>query len=83
MQTNVHSGLVIMFRFCNRYKIIHHDKTAIRHFMPSHETSKFLYNLKANRYNVNLMNKNESETKHFGSFICDLMKKLKMKRKLP
>ena len=57
-------------------------KPELRYFLPRHETSKFLYDLKAKnlRYNVNLMNKNPSETKHFGSFICDLMK---MKRKLP
>ena len=51
--------------------------------MPSHQTLKFLYNFKAKRYNVNLMNKNQSEPKHFGPFICDKMKKLNMIRKLP
>ena len=51
--------------------------------MPNHEMSAFLYNLKAQRYNVNLMNKLQSESKHFRSFICDYLKKLKMKKKLP
>ena len=50
--------------------------------MPSHQTLKFSYNFKAKRYNVNLMNKNLSEPKHFGAFICDKMKKLNMMRKL-
>ena len=67
----VHSGLVIILRFCLR-KIIHHDETVILYFMPNHEMSKFLYNLKAERCNVNLMNKIQSENNHFGSFICDL-----------
>ena len=38
---------------------------------------------KAKRYNVNLMNKIQSEPNHFGLFICDLMKKLNIKTKLP
>ena len=48
--------------------------------MPSHQTFKFLYNFKAKRYNVNLMNKNQPEPKHFWAFICDEMKKLNMMR---
>ena len=51
--------------------------------MPRHETLKFSYNFKAKRYNVNLLNKNQLEPKHFGAFICDSMKKLNMMRKLP
>ena len=39
------------------------------YFMPGHQTLKFSYNFK--RYNVNLMNKNQLEPKHFGAFICD------------
>ena len=39
--------------------------------MPRHQTLKFSYNLKAEIYNVNLMNKKKSEPKHFGAFICD------------
>ena len=31
---------------------------------------------------MNLMNKNKSEHKHFGAFICDYMKKLNIMRKL-
>ena len=42
---------------------------------------KFLHDLKAKRYNVNLVNKKSTKTKHLGSFIFDLM--MKMKRKLP
>ena len=66
----VNYSLVIIIRFCHRL-IIHNDKTVIRYFMPRHETLKFSYNFKAKRYNVNLMNKNQSEPKHFGPFICD------------
>ena len=51
--------------------------------MPRHQTLKFSYYFKAKRYNVDLMNKNQSEPKHFGAFICDKMKKLNMMRKLP
>ena len=51
--------------------------------MPRHQTLKFSYNFKAKRYNVNLMNKHQSEPKHFGAFICDLKKKLNMMIKLP
>ena len=51
--------------------------------MPRHEASKFVHNFKAKRYNVKVMNKNQSEPKHFGAFICDKMKKLNMMRKLP
>ena len=39
-------GLVIILRFCHRY-IIHDDETVSLNFMPSHEMSSFLYNLKA------------------------------------
>ena len=39
--------------------------------MPRHQTLKFLYSFKAKRYNVNLMNKNQSEPQHFGAFICE------------
>ena len=42
-----------------------------------------LYNFKTKRYNVNLMNKTQSEPKHFGAFICDKMKKMNMMRKVP
>ena len=48
--------------------------------MPSHQTFKFSYKVRAKRYNVNLMNKKQSEPKHFGAFICDKMKKLNMMR---
>ena len=51
--------------------------------MPRHQTLKFSYNFKAKIYYANLMNKNQSEPKHFGAFICDLMKKLNIMRKLP
>ena len=34
--------------------------------MPGHQTLKFSYNFKAKRYNVNLVNKNQSEPKHLG-----------------
>ena len=51
--------------------------------MPRHQTLKFLYNFKAKRYNVILMNKNQWEPKHFGALICDQMKKLNIMRKLP
>ena len=37
--------------------------------MPSHQTLKFSYNVKAKKNNVNLMNKNQSELKHLGAFI--------------
>ena len=36
-----------------------------------HQILKFPYNVKTKRYNVNLMNKNQSEPKDFGAFICD------------
>ena len=49
--------------------------------MPRHQ--KFSYDFKAKRFNVTLMNKNQSEPKHLGAFICDLMKKLNMMRKIP
>ena len=39
--------------------------------MPRHQTVKFSYNFKAKRYNVNLMNTNQWESKHFGAFICE------------
>ena len=48
--------------------------------MPRHQTLMFSYNFKA-KYNVNLMNKNQSEPKHFGAFICDSVKKLNIMRK--
>ena len=51
--------------------------------MPSYQTLKFSYDFKAERYNVNLMNKNQSEPKHFGAFIYDKMEKLNMMQKLP
>ena len=51
--------------------------------MPIHETLMFSQNFKAKRYNVNLINKKQSELKHFGAFICDYMRKLNMMRKLP
>ena len=66
----VHYGLVIIIRFCQRL-IIHDDKTIICYFMPRHQTSKFSYNFKAKRYNVNLMNKYQSKPKHFVAFYCD------------
>ena len=62
--------------------MIHDDKTVLSEFMPRNQTLKFLYNFEAKRCNVNLMNKNQSEPKHFGAFICDEMKKLNMMRKL-
>ena len=40
----------------------------------------FLYDFKNKRYNVNSMYKIQSEPKHFGSFICDIMNKLNIKR---
>ena len=58
------------------------DETVISYFMPSQQTLKFSYNFKAKRYNVNLVNKSQSEHKHFGAFICDKMKKLNMMRKV-
>ena len=63
-------GLVIIIRFCHSL-IIHDDETVISFYMPRHQTFKFSYNFKAKRYNVNLMNKNQFEPKHFGAFICD------------
>ena len=57
---NVNYGLVIIIRFCH-WLIIHDDETVIIYFMPRHQTLKFSYNFKAKRYNVNLMNKNQSE----------------------
>ena len=39
--------------------------------MPRHQMLKFSYNFKAKRYNVNFMNKNQSEPKLFGVLICD------------
>ena len=82
IKKNVNYGLVIIIWFCHCL-IIHNDETVISYFMPRHQTLKFSYNFKAKRYNVNLMNKNQSEPKHFGEFICNKMKKLNMMRKLP
>ena len=79
---NFNYGLVIIIRF-HHCLIIRKDETVISCFMPRHQTFKFSYNFKAIRYLVNLMNKNQSEPKHFGAFICDKMKKLNMMRKLP
>ena len=67
---NVNYGLVIILRF-RHLLIIHDDETIISYFMPRHQTLKFSYNFEAKRYNVNLMNKNQSEPKYFGAFICD------------
>ena len=67
---NVNYGLVIILRF-RHLLIIHDDETVISYFMPRHQTLKFSYNFEAKRYNVNLMNKNQSEPKYFGVFICD------------
>ena len=67
---NVNYRLVIIKRFCHGL-IIHDDKIIISYFMSRHQTLKFSYNFKAKRYNVNLMNKNQLELKHFGVFICD------------
>ena len=62
-------------RFSHNYMvlslIINDDKPVMSYFMPRHQMFKFSYNFKAKRYNVNLMNKNQSEPKHFGAFICD------------
>ena len=66
----VNYGLVIIIRFCH-WLIIHDDKTVISNFMPRHQMLKLSYNLKATRYDVNAMNKKQSEPKHFGAFICD------------
>ena len=82
LKKNVNNGLVIIIQFCH-WLIIHDDETVISYFMPSHQKLKFLYNFKAKRFNVNLMNKNQPEPKHFGAFICDKMKKLNMMGKLP
>ena len=65
---NVNYGLVIIIWFCHRL-IVYDDETVISYFMPRHQTLKFLYNFKAKKYNVNLMNKNQLEPKHFGAFI--------------
>ena len=70
IKKNVNDGLVIIIWFCHRL-FFHDDKTIISYFMPSQQTLKFSYNFKAKRYNVNLMNKNQSEPKHFGAFIFD------------
>ena len=67
---NVNYGLVIILRF-RHLLIIHDDETVISYFMPRHQTLKFSYNFEAKRYNVNMMNKNQSEPKCFGVFICD------------
>ena len=67
---NVNYGLVIILRF-RHLLIIHDDETVISYFMPRHQMLKFSYNFEAKRYNVNLMNKNQSEPKYFGAFICD------------
>ena len=66
----VNYGLVIIIRLCH-WLIIHDDKTVISYFMPGHQMLNFSYNFKAKRYNVNLMNKTQSEPMHFGVFICD------------
>ena len=60
LKNNAHYGFVIIVWFCHRL-IIHDDKTVICYFMPRHQTSKFSYNFKAKRYNLNLMNKNQSD----------------------
>ena len=60
--------LVIIIRFCPRL-IVHDDETVISYFMPRRQTLKFSYNFKAKKYHVNLMDKNQSEPKHFGAFI--------------
>ena len=64
----VNYGLVIVIRFRHGL-IIRENETVNSYFMPRPQTFKFLYNFKAIRYNVNLMNKNQSEPKHFGAFI--------------
>ena len=69
-QKIVNYGLVIIVRFCHRL-IIRDGKTVISYFMSRYQTLKFSYNFKAKRYNANLMNKNQSEPKHFGAFIGD------------
>ena len=68
IKKKVNYGLVIILRFCH-WLIVHDDKTVISYFMPRHQTLKFLYKFKAKRHNVNLMNKNQSEPKHFGAYI--------------
>ena len=68
LKKNVNYGLVIIIRFSHRL-IVHDDETVISYFMPRHQTLKFSYNFKAKKYNVNLMNKNQLEPKHFGAFI--------------
>ena len=35
--------------------------------MPRHQTLKFSYKFKVKRFNVNLMNENQSEPKQFGA----------------
>ena len=50
----------MIIRFCH-WLIIHNDKTVISYFMPRHQTLKFSYNFKAKRYNVNLLNNNQSD----------------------
>ena len=82
IKKNVNYGLVIIVRFCH-WLIIHDDETVISYFMPRHQMLKFSYNFKAKWYNVNLIDKNQSEPEHFWAFICDKMKKLNMMRKLP
>ena len=56
---------MIIIRVCHRL-IIYDDETVIIYFMPRHQTLKFSYNFKAKKYNVYLMNKNQSEPKHLG-----------------
>ena len=70
IKKNNNYGLVIIIRF-RHWLIVHDDEPVISYFMPRHQTVKVSYNFKAKRYNVNLMNKNLSEPKHFGAFICD------------
>ena len=66
----------------DNFGMIKFYETVISYFMPSHQTLKFSYHFTAKRYNVNLINKNQSEPYHFGAFIYDKMKKLNMMRKL-
>ena len=42
------------------------NKTVISYFMPRHQRLKFSYNFKAKRYNVNLVNKNQSKPSILG-----------------
>ena len=60
-------------RFSHNYTVLSLmvTKSKFSCFMPRHQTLSFSYTFKAKRYNVNLVNNNQSQPKHLGVFICD------------